>query len=406
MSWSPQQEAALRSVRDWIRRGCPGQVFRLFGYAGSGKTTLARELVQDVGQARFAAFTGKAAHVLQQKGCPATTIHKLIYRPKDKSGKYLKELEEELMILRGELQNEGHPDIEGHSGVMNLKARIDQEHDNLRRPMFELNEESELYDCELLVVDECSMVDAQMGNDLLSFQVPILVLGDPAQLPPIRGEGFFVREDTPADVVLTEIHRQAEGNPIIELATRVRKGLPLEFGDYGESRVMDWADMTPELALSHDQILVGKNDLRRGTNRRVREIKGFTGDYPVRGDRLVCLRNNHELGILNGSMWHVEDALALDDEVVGVTISSEDSKDFMITCDTHAGYYKGIKPPYWEEREHESFDFGYALTCHKAQGSQWPSVVIFDQSRVFGPKSRNWLYTAITRAAERVTVAV
>jgi exodeoxyribonuclease-5 len=91
MNWSPVQDAALVAVRDWLRQ-CAREdylmreeferpVFRLFGYAGTGKTTLARYFAENVdGEVAFAAFTGQAAHVMRNMGCEnASTIHQLIY---------------------------------------------------------------------------------------------------------------------------------------------------------------------------------------------------------------------------------------------------------------------------------------------------------------------------------------
>ena len=140
MQWSPQQEDALARVSAWLKSGRP-QVFRLFGYAGTGKTTLARHFAEGFkGEVAFGAFTGKAAHVLRQKGCEgATTLHALIYRPR-------------------EVESE--------------------------EPSFVLNRESAAAKADLIIIDECSMVDEELGRDLLSFGTPVLVLGDPAQLPP------------------------------------------------------------------------------------------------------------------------------------------------------------------------------------------------------------------------------
>ena len=98
---------------------------------------------------------------------------------------------------------------------------MEAERKRLAQPAFTLNQFSPVKDAGLVVIDECSMVDDRMGQDLLSFGTKVLVLGDPAQLPPVRGSGFFTDTETP-DVMLTEIHRQAKDNPIIAMATKVR----------------------------------------------------------------------------------------------------------------------------------------------------------------------------------------
>ena len=205
---------ALDAVGQWLRKGEP-QVFRLFGYAGVGKTTLARHIAEGArGDAAFAAFTGKAALVLRSKGCVgATTIHSLIYNAS-----------------------------EGADGA----------------PSFTLNRDGPASRAGLIVIDECSMVDEELGRDLLSFGKPILVLGDPAQLPPVRGGGFFTAAEP--DVMLTEIHRQAEDNPIIRLAGAVRRGEELPYGDYGAAKVIRRNEIAAPMVLDADQVLVGLDE--------------------------------------------------------------------------------------------------------------------------------------------------
>ena len=81
VEWSPQQEQALSAVSAWLKDKDGPQVFRLFGWAGTGKSTLARHLAQGVKSVKYAAFTGKAALVMRKRGCKgASTIHSLIYK--------------------------------------------------------------------------------------------------------------------------------------------------------------------------------------------------------------------------------------------------------------------------------------------------------------------------------------
>src|ERR1700761_1707689 len=216
--FTPHQDTALNAVADWLKAG-PGkgstpQVFRLFGFAGTGKTTLARHIAQCVdGKVLFAAFTGKAALVMRSKGCErASTIHSLIYKTR--------ESDEEV-------------------------------------PSFDLWDEAPASKASLIVIDECSMVDAELGRDLTSFGVPLLVLGDPAQLPPIQGGGFFTEADP--DAMLTEVHRQAQDDPIVRLSMDVRAGEYLEPGQYGETQVVRRDALDPQSVLDADQILVGRN---------------------------------------------------------------------------------------------------------------------------------------------------
>src|SRR6516162_1054001 len=203
--FSPQQDDALRAVAAWLkakpgRRDTP-PLFRLFGYAGTGKTTLARHIAEGVdGKVLYAAFTGKAALVMRRKGCAgASTIHSLIYRARE-SGE--------------------------------------------ETPSFELWEEAPASKAKLIVIDECSMVDAELGRDLLSFGAPVLVLGDPAQLPPIQGGGFFTAAEP--DAMLTEVHRQACDDPIVHLSMEVRAGRRLAPGRYGLTEVARRGDFDPQ----------------------------------------------------------------------------------------------------------------------------------------------------------------
>ena len=373
MDLSPQQDAALKSVSRWLKVGKP-QVFRLFGYAGTGKTTLARYFAEHVdGSVQFAAFTGKAAQVLRSKGAVnARTIHSLIYRP------------------RGE---------EAVADEATGKTSIN--------PTFSLNRQSPIAKAKLVIIDECSMVDEQLGRDLLSFGTPVLVLGDPAQLPPISGGGFFTEHEP--DHLLTEIHRQARDNPIIQLALDVREGLEFMRGDYGTAKVIGREDVNQDLVLAADQVLVGTNRTRRRYNQRLRELKGFSADYPQAGDKLVCLRNDPAKGLLNGSLWKV---MTSSRETVkpGINLLVSPEED---DPDRGVAKIKLLKAafenpdeeiPWQQKKRFDDFDYGYALTVHKAQGSQWDDVVLFDESFAFRDTRQRWLYTAITRAAKTLTI--
>jgi len=356
-----------------MKSGKP-QIFRLFGYAGTGKTTLARYFAEHVdGSVQFAAFTGKAAQVLRSKGASnARTIHSLIYRP------------------RGE---------EAVSDEETGKTSVS--------PTFALNRQSPVAKAKLIIVDECSMVDEALGRDLLSFGTPILVLGDPGQLPPISGGGFFTEHEP--DHLLTEIHRQARDNPIIRLALDVREGKEFMLGDYGAAQVIGKEDVNQELVLGADQVLVGTNRTRRRYNARLRELKGFDADYPQAGDKLVCLRNDPSKGLLNGSLWKVMTA-SRETVKPGINLLVSPEED---DPDRGVAKIKLLKAafespdeeiPWQQKKRFDDFDYGYALTVHKSQGSQWNNVVLFDESWAFRDTRQRWLYTAVTRAAERLTV--
>jgi len=370
--FTPHQEKALKAVANWLRARHrttgTSQVFRLFGYAGTGKTTLARHIADEAdGEVKFAAFTGKAASIMRGKGCRgASTIHGLIYRARE-SGKEI--------------------------------------------PNFDLWDEAPASKAELIIIDECSMVDAELGRDLLSFGVPVLVLGDPAQLPPIQGGGFFTAAEP--DAMLTEVHRQAQDDPIVQLSVAIRAGEYIEPGRYGETEVLHKSDLDPQRVLEADQVLVGRNVTRRAYNALVRQRHGFADEMPSVGDKLVCLRNNRKKGLFNGGLWTVKERgepkrgtnagilsmrLLPDDETTtrGVKVS--------VRPECFSG---GIEQVDWQRRKpYDEFDYGYVLTVHKAQGSQWNDVVLFDESFAFPESRERWLYTGVTRAAKKLTMVM
>lgn len=400
--FSPDQKVALEKVDAWLKGKDP-KFFSLFGCAGTGKTTLARFLTENVsGAVYFAAFTGKAAQVLRQAGIKdARTIHSLIYIPQDKSPAKLREIEAALADFPQEdTWGDDRDMYEAELADLQEKLRIEKL--NADRPMFKLNCESELRYASLCVIDECSMIDKQIGEDLMSFGIPILALGDPGQLPPIHGGGYFT--DRKPDHLLTEVHRQARDSPIIKMATAVRMGKTLEYGDYGQGcRVVEKS--TPEMALAADQIIVGRNATRKWINERVRELLGRESPDPVPGDKLVCLRNNKEAGLLNGGLWTTVSCDAADD-IAFLTVTPFQDKGKKVSCIAHTHYWQGRDNDlaWYEKKESQEFDFGYAITGHKSQGSQWGNVLIIDESRVFKQDANRWLYTAITRACKSVIV--
>lgn len=362
MIFSPEQDAALKAVSDWLADKRAKQTFYLAGYAGTGKTTLAKHFAESVRSVCFAAFTGKAALVLRGKGCEgASTIHSLIYKPK-KTG--------------------------------------------TAQPEFTLDYDSQIKKADLVVIDEVSMVDMKLGTDLLSFGKRILVLGDPAQLSPVKGEGFFTSGDP--DFMLTEVHRQAADNPIIAMSMDIREGRGLKLGSYGTSKVIRRDGVNAPLVLKADQVLVGRNKTRRMYNARIRELKGFQGFFQ-KGDRVVCLKNDATKGLLNGGIWQVRKVRAQSETETEMMIKPLDAgvANYPIDVFTHHHWLTGREQElHWKiQRQYQPFDFAYALTCHKSQGSQWDDVLVFNEGDIF-PEPARWLYTAVTRAAEKVTVVL
>lgn len=363
--FTQQQGKGIKQVLDWVQNPSAPQVFRFFGFAGTGKTFCSKHVAAEVkGLVLFAAFTGKAALVMRSKGCVgASTIHSLIYRAE-----------------RDEA-----------TGVVTFK----------------LNKDSDLTRAKLLIVDECSMVDEELARDLLSFGVKILVLGDPFQLPPVKGTGFFINEKP--DVMLTDIRRQDADNPIIRMSIDIREGKKLQIGTYGDSAVIPREGLKADDVLAADQVLVGLNNTRFTYNHRIRELRGIQTPYPIVGDRLICLRNDKEKGFLNGSQWEVTKTEMLtncvDSTVVSLDGLMKVPADISVLKDFYAAKDDVIKAIDWKiKRDFDEFTYGYAITCHKSQGSQWDKVMVFNESGAFRQDAAKWLYTAITRAAESVVV--
>ena len=236
-------------------------MFRLFGFAGTGKTTLARHIAEGIdGEVKYAAFTGKAALVMRNKGCDdASTIHSLIYRTR--------------------------------------------ESDN-EQPSFELWDEAPASKAKLIVIDECSMVDAELGRDLLSFGTPLAGArrSRAAAADPGRRLLHQCRARRDAD---RGAPSGAERSDRAAVDGRAR-GPRLERGQYGETEVVSRDALDPERVMSADQVLVGRNNTRRAYNMRIREKQDITDPLPVAGDKLVCLRNNRKKALFNGGLWRVK----------------------------------------------------------------------------------------------------
>jgi exodeoxyribonuclease-5 len=437
-----QQLEAVNAVRDWYGAD-DRQTFRLFGYAGTGKTTLARYLVDALGldgRTRFATFTGKAAHVLTSSGCDAQTIHSLIYQPVAKAREHLHDLQARRLASTDPAEQR------------ELDDQIAIETVELDQPGWIVNSASELRHADLLVLDEVSMVDDEMARDLLDFDVPTLVLGDPAQLPPISGAGYFVNSDP--DLLLTEIHRSALDSPVTRLATAVREadgtaalGVPGMDGDSGR-----WhRALTAAEALRFDQVICWRNKTRWQIINSMRSHAGYSGD-PRPGERIIGLVNDRESSVLNGEQFTV---LSVQDTSRSASTwsygksrvagSNDESRvlDLVVRPDgeqrepmklrTWAVGFTGEKGEVTAKRASSgqfrtrgvvAATFAHAITVHKAQGSQWGKVLVVDetaglrsitgrnaQSNGAGPEqahaeaslmAKRWMYTAITRARKQV----
>ncbi len=398
-SLSDQQHQAVRAVRAWLHGGA-GRLpfFYLAGYAGSGKTTIIPDAIDacglDAAQVAFCAPTGKAALVMQRKlraagvDAEVRTVHRTIYTP---------------------------PEVREKGWTDDLTFRLDPE------------AWVGTTGCRLIVVDEASMIGERVGTDLMSFGRPVLAIGDPGQLPPVEVAGYFTAGEP--DFFLSEIHRQARDNPIIALATDVRLGHGLRHSRLGD-RVQIAAPGTVDVPTRVDdmpQVICGTHRRRWSLTALIRETLGFTAKFPEPGERLICCKNSRYLPELVNGVGAVAAGrvdLAADDRYAAILYAlDEDGQP--LARDTHGApapirCYRGLFDEHdlrargavhgerqiakykWRELEH--FDWGWVITCHKSQGSAWDDVLVWDESHVFRDDWKRWLYTAITRAAERLTI--
>lgn len=402
------QGRAVSKIQGWLENDAHDkQVFRLFGFAGTGKTTILRQVIGELGlrddQVCYAAFTGKASVVMRKHGLPATTIHSLIYKVSLSSDDSVKEEDDKLKQMR--------EDKADKKLIREQRLKVSR----MKSPHFHLNDDSAASNVKLIVLDEVSMVDKQLGEDLLSFGTPILVVGDPGQLPPVKndkGEGFFMRQNP--DVMLTEIHRQALDSPIIRLATMVREGQKIPYGKFGKGvRKVPMINKTSTY-LKYDQIICGRNVTRYKLNNEIRKKLGYEGDYPTgEAEKIICLKNNYDIGLINGLFIVLKETESYTDDYIRADIYDEEG-DLLVGG---AVIYRGeflqhkkfkrtrLEDDYKTRRGYVEATYGWVITCHKAQGSQWNNIMVIDESFSWpGQQRRQWLYTAITRAESRLTI--
>jgi exodeoxyribonuclease-5 len=189
----------------------------------------------------------------------------------------------------------------------------------------------------------------------------------------------------------------------------VREGGEIGLGDFGETRVIRRREITAERILAADQVLVGRNKTRRLYNGRIRELRGYGSPTPEVGEKLVCLRNDKTKGIQNGGLFRVSRVKDPKGGLLRLELAPEDANERRrVSAAILPAFFEGGEEalPFALRRKSDEFDWGYALTVHKAQGSQWDDVVLFDESFAFREHRARWLYTGITRAAERLTVVV
>jgi exodeoxyribonuclease-5 len=281
----------------------------------------------------------------------------------------------------------------------------------MHRPTFVLNSEGPVRDCNLIVLDEVSMVNETMAADLMSFGKPILVLGDPGQLPPIKGEGAFTQ--AVPDVMLTEIHRQAEGSAIIRLATMAREGKFIPYGEYSDKVCkIHRGDISPLEMLEASQVGCGMNATRLMLNNAMRRAAGRDSLLPSGPDeKVICLRNQNDIGLVNGSFLTLSDIEEGGEYGFRAQVVTDDGTDV-----GRRTIYKGnfldhvefdkerAQRDHWHKKGLVDATFGNACTVHKLQGSGFLNFILFDDGFGRGDDRAKWLYTGVTRAEEGLCI--
>ena len=388
---------ANKLIDDWFRRST-SQIFVLAGFAGTGKTTLLKYAVTETlglteDSVAFVTPTGKAATVLLRQGITATTVHRLIYQS------IINEAE---VVINGKI-------IKVEKLSFKRRESIDK---NIK----------------LIVLDEASMVPDNMLWDLMQFGVKILLCGDNAQLPPVEGFNTYLKDP---NITLKQIVRQQRDNPIIMLSEMAREGKYIPFGRYGENVVV----MSKRLLTGEnrkncftraDQIICGINKTRTAVNDELRAMRRL-GALPESGDKLICTINNWEqfidseykYNLVNGIIGTVYNPFYDSSTGIGFMQFKVDFLDELcpdaLPFDTGIftdGRYRYKHGDYFEKFNENGepcgaftlnrFEYGYCISCHKAQGSEFNNAVIFDESYAFKEDKNRWLYTAITRAKQKL----
>ena len=386
MEWNKKQEKALEEFHKWL--GNPSQPFVLQGYAGTGKTTLTKQFLHMVDPSTRMALmapTGKAARILSTKtGARATTIHKVLYTPADDE---IKSLRDYLTVLHSN-EEDGQDLAEEIARVENYIREIAK--DNKLRFVKKFGIEQE-YD--LLIVDEASMVGTRIYNDIVNMGIPTVLIGDPFQLPPVKDVAGW--SSLKPNTVLTQIMRTSgEGAGINLAAQSVRVDEPMEEGPgffMHPKGTLDWEEYA-----TADIILCGTHVVRNRMNKGIRKYLGYPEGTVVVGEKLICLSNSPGWDTVNGELFTVKD------------IVREDRKVAVINAENDLGEVKKLH--LWKDLLADDSNtqvvphtavpltYAYAVTVHKAQGSEWDKVMVLDSWR--GPNYENWLYTGVTRGAK------
>lgn len=384
---NPQQNNAVKVATKWFKDQNEIKL-EISGPAGSGKSTIVSELVNGIGlkqdEVMYMAYVGKAAQSLAMKGHDARTIHSSIYK----------------MTYIPKYGFDGKPMYDEHDRPI------------LKRTFVKV--EALPKNKKLLVVDEGGQVNVPMAQDILSFNISTLVLGDLNQLPPVFGISGFMRDP---DIVLTQVMRQAEDSEIVYLSQQILKGKKLEYGKYNNSIIMPYSDVTDKHLTSVESIICGRNRTRDDINSYLRNnIYKFNPREPVHvGEKLICRKNDWGLSIgdniylINGMVGYVREVYL--ESFTGKSIEIDFQPDFTDE------YFKRLRidieylhKPAVEESNtlgsNAMLQHGYAISGYLSQGSQYDSV--FYHRDVYNKKKfqKALDYTIITRAINHIYIAM
>lgn len=390
LTLTTHQEKALEDLLD-----LPGQVVALRGLAGTGKTSIIPELTKRIEGAVVAAPTNRAAGILRRKDLEAVTLHKACLRP------YYTETFDSFASWVQNPNSQRMPTLLKKVPEDKAITLVNQCSNNLEKACIAFNvnpmdhvqgwtaRDQDPQAC--LIIDEASMVGSRMLAEALKTFDRIVLVGDPGQLRPIQDQSVLENAE---GVELTEIHRQALDSPIVQFAHAIRHAKPGEFVDPPEG-----IETSNRFDYERGPVIVYTNKTRHCLNSGIRRMRGLPEHELVVGEPLVCkatVKDWTSQGLVNNSLWTYEgDGF----------VRSEDG--FKVFVDSM--HVDGIDkdPPHFLDCQ---FQLGYAITAHTAQGSEWPSVQIYvNEVAAFEKQNgheeaQKWLYTAVTRARESLTL--
>lgn len=387
MALTPSQEIAYQRIMSWYKNK-ESESFKLGGPAGSGKSYLIGLVAEAVGieNCLLITPTGKAANNLIKASLPARTIHSQIYHVK-------KQESDEIL----DFESDGEDSFKNLAAMLEASSRQGADFSS-EEAQFQLKDFLD-NDYKLIIIDEGSMVGGRLLEDVLSFKVPTLLVGDPNQLPPVNDSSVFKT----CDYYLNEIVRQAQGSPVIYLSQEILQGR-IRQGCYGSCMVRKGPVSDAELCYA-DIVLTDTNLSRNELNDRMRTL---ALDFRERskpmsvGDRIICRTNttissSEGFVLTNGAQGTIRKIKHANKNysLVDLVMSTPDLGEFSFIGTTRPELFPArLRPP--------KIEYGYALTVHLSQGSEWQNVIYKQSSMI----KKSAMYTAITRAKESVLIAL